>query len=173
MRESKNTVATAYGPLDKAALLEAQNRYDTRGLLQAVDELDELVAAVTAEDGVRDMLLRLHGTAHTMIDGAELSVATNRETLPELAGRCDRRTTPQHLGAQSHDQNDRTTGAIAGGRLNAASRESARRRMSRPSISLSLPRNYMLCVIFRFILAGAPNLLAPSGDRCIAIGTTQ
>lgn len=85
MRESKDTVRTAYGLLNRKVLLEAQGRYETQALLQAVDELDRLVAAVTARDGLRDMLLRLHGMAHAVINGAELAVATNRETLPELA----------------------------------------------------------------------------------------
>lgn len=85
MSDPEDTIVTAYGRLDRAALLEAQNTYDTRTLLQAVDELDQIVSATVGEDGLRDMLLRLHGMAHTVVNGAGLTVATDQESLPELA----------------------------------------------------------------------------------------
>lgn len=85
MTASEDTIVTAYGRPDKAALLEAQNTYDTRTLLQAVDDLDKIVAATVSEDGLRDMLLRLHGMAHAVVNGAGLSVATDQDSLPELA----------------------------------------------------------------------------------------
>lgn len=85
MSDSKQTVVTAYGRLDQTALQEAQNTYDTRVLLTAVEELDKLLAAARGQDGLRDMLLRLHGMAHSVINGAGLSVATGQESLPELA----------------------------------------------------------------------------------------
>jgi hypothetical protein len=34
---------------------------------------------------LREKLLQLHGMAHTVINGAGLTVATDRESLPELA----------------------------------------------------------------------------------------
>jgi hypothetical protein len=34
---------------------------------------------------MRDMLLRLHGMAHTVINGASMSVPPGEESLPELA----------------------------------------------------------------------------------------
>lgn len=85
MNESALTVATPHGRLDRAALLDAQNSYDTRELLRAVDELDKLVAGMVDQGGLRETLLRLHGMAHAVINGAGLTVATDRESLPELA----------------------------------------------------------------------------------------
>jgi hypothetical protein len=84
MSDWDETVETAYGRLDRAALRQAQDTYDTTILLRMVDELDALADAC-AEDGLRDMLLRLHGMAHTVINGAGMTVATGEETLPELA----------------------------------------------------------------------------------------
>lgn len=85
MDESEETVETAYGRLDKAALIEAQRTFDTRRLLTMIDELNELISLAMGEDGLRDMLLRLHAMTHVVINGAELSVDTDGQTLPELA----------------------------------------------------------------------------------------
>ncbi|WP_034301968.1 Tn3 family transposase post-transcriptional regulator TnpC [Herbaspirillum sp. RV1423] len=85
MSSTESTVATAYGRLDKAALEEARNTYDTSALLSIVDELHEMILAAGESDGLREMLLRLHGMAHSVINGAGLSVATDEESLPELA----------------------------------------------------------------------------------------
>lgn len=86
MNESRNTVMTAYGRLDEAALLEVQNQYDTSALLRMVDDIDKLFLAAGNRGGLRDMLLRLHGMAHSVVNGAGLTVSTQGETLPELAG---------------------------------------------------------------------------------------
>ncbi|MFJ4294222.1 Tn3 family transposase post-transcriptional regulator TnpC [Cupriavidus sp. NPDC089707] len=80
MNDSDETVETAYGRLDRAALRQAQDTYDTAILLRMVDELDALLADARAEDGLRDMLLRLHGMAHTVINGAGMTVATGEES---------------------------------------------------------------------------------------------
>lgn len=85
MSDSDDTVETAYGRLDRAALRQAQDTYDTTILLRMVDDLDAMLAEARAEDGLRDMLLRLHGMAHTVINGAGMTVATDEESLPELA----------------------------------------------------------------------------------------
>jgi len=85
MSDSDDTVESAYGRLDRAGLREAQDTYDTTALLRMVEELDELLTGVRAEDGLRDMLLRLHGMAHTVVNGAGMTVATEEESLPELA----------------------------------------------------------------------------------------
>lgn len=76
MSDSDDTVETAYGRLDRAALRQAQHTYDTTILLRMVDDLDAMLAEARAEDGLRDMLLRLHGMAHTVINGAGMTVAT-------------------------------------------------------------------------------------------------
>lgn len=85
MSDSDDTIESAYGRLDRAALREAQDSYDTTALLRVVDELDRLLAGARAEEGLRDMILRLHGMAHTIINGAGMSVATEEKSLPELA----------------------------------------------------------------------------------------
>lgn len=84
MNES-STVSTAYGLLDEHALLDLQNTYDSRQLLAVVEGLDRLLGGWKGEDGLRDAVLRLHGMAHTVINGARLATPANRETLPELA----------------------------------------------------------------------------------------
>ncbi|MES2027350.1 MAG: Tn3 family transposase post-transcriptional regulator TnpC [Pseudomonadota bacterium] len=85
MSGAESTVATAYGRLDKAALEEAQTTYDTSAILNIVDELHEMILTAGESDGLREMLLRLHGMAHSVINGAGLSVATDGDSLPELA----------------------------------------------------------------------------------------
>lgn len=79
------TILTAYGRLDRAALTRVQNNYDTTTLLSAVDELDGIIGSVRGQDGLRDNLLRLHGMAHSVINGAGLSGSSGEEDLPELA----------------------------------------------------------------------------------------
>jgi len=85
MNDSEDTIATPYGRLDRTALLELENTYDTRVLLTAVDQLDKVLGAARDQDGLRDMLLRLHRMTQTVINGAGLAGDTGGETLPELA----------------------------------------------------------------------------------------
>lgn len=85
MSETEDTIETPYGRLDRAALTQARESYDTAGLLRTIGELDELMTAARREDGLADMLLRLHSMAHAVINGAPIEVATDEETLPELA----------------------------------------------------------------------------------------
>ncbi len=86
MRSDANeTIVTAYGRLDRAALTRAQSNYDTTALLSAVDELDRITGSVRGQDGLRDNLLRLHGMAHCVINGAGLSGFSGDDDLPELA----------------------------------------------------------------------------------------
>ncbi len=85
MSEWNDTINTPHGLLDRSALLELANTYDTRVLLSAVEHLDAVLATARAQDGLRDMLLRLHGMAQTVLHGSGLG-GIGRETLPELAG---------------------------------------------------------------------------------------
>lgn len=85
MSDLDATIVTAYGRLDRAALTRAQSSYDTTTLLSAVEELDRTVGRTRGQDGLRDMLLRLHSMAHAVINGAGVSVSTSQESLPELA----------------------------------------------------------------------------------------
>lgn len=79
------TVVTAYGRLDRAALTQAQRTYDTSVLLSVVEELDRIVGRARGPDGLRESLLRLHGMAHAVINGAALTVPANEESLPASA----------------------------------------------------------------------------------------
>ncbi|MDC6176390.1 transposase [Ralstonia solanacearum] len=73
---------TLHGPVDSDALQSLQQTYDTRTILHAVDQLDG-IRARCGPDGLRDDLLRLHGVAHTVINGASLSYSTAGPTLVE------------------------------------------------------------------------------------------
>jgi hypothetical protein len=81
---SDETVATPYGLLDRSALEDAAQSFDTRTLLRMVEELDRYIIPLQQDGGLRDQLLRLHSMASTVIDGAGLSV-TAGESLPDLA----------------------------------------------------------------------------------------
>ena len=85
MSDSEDTIVTPYGRLDRAALLALENTYDTRVLLSAVDQLDKVLGVARGQNGLRDMLLRLHRMAQIVINGAGLAGDTGGETLPELA----------------------------------------------------------------------------------------
>lgn len=85
MSDPKNTVLTAYGRLDRVALRRLQSTYDTSKLLRAVAQLDGIVENARSQDGLREVLLRLHGMAHVVVNGAGLSGCVDEESLPELA----------------------------------------------------------------------------------------
>lgn len=85
MNETQNTVLTIYGRLDAEALSKIRSNYDTSKLLRIVDDLDRVISTFGGQDGLRDMLLQLHGMAHTVINGAGISASTQEDTLPELA----------------------------------------------------------------------------------------
>jgi len=75
-------IDTPYGKVNADALQTLQETFDTRVIFRAVDQL-EGIRARCEPDGLRDDLLRLHGMAHTVINGASLSYATNGPTLTE------------------------------------------------------------------------------------------
>jgi hypothetical protein len=77
-------IETMHGTLDRSALEQVRDSYDTTCLLRTVDELAEMLRDVLGEDGWRDRLLRLHAMAHTVVNDAGYTGATS-ETLPELA----------------------------------------------------------------------------------------
>lgn len=84
MSDSQPFINTVYGCLDRVALENLRDSYDTTTLLRVVDELAELLGEVIGEEGWRDRMLRLHGMAHTVINDAGFAGTAN-ETLPELA----------------------------------------------------------------------------------------
>jgi len=85
MSKSDSVIETAYGLLDRAALEQAQDSYDTTALLRTVDQLDRMLVEAREADGLRDTVMRLHGMAHTVINGAGMTVPTGEDSLPELA----------------------------------------------------------------------------------------
>ena len=85
MNNLENTTPTAYGLMDSGALAELRSTFDTSMLLRMVDELAVAALAAEGEDSLREMVLRLHAMAHTVVNGAGMTVATDGETLPELA----------------------------------------------------------------------------------------
>lgn len=82
--EPHSTTATPYGLLDTRALEEAQQSFDTRVLLKMIEELDRFTIPARQEGGLRDQVLRLHGMAHSVINGARLSTPAG-DSLPGLA----------------------------------------------------------------------------------------
>ncbi len=85
MSNPDNTTPTAYGLMDSAALAELRSTFDTSMLLRMVDELAAAGQAAQGEDSLRESVLRLQAMAHTVVNGAGMTVATDDETLPELA----------------------------------------------------------------------------------------
>ena len=67
MSQSNDTVETTYGRMDKAALEQVRNTYDTTVLPRMVDQLDKILAGAREGEGLRDMLLQLHGMAHNLV----------------------------------------------------------------------------------------------------------
>lgn len=77
--------STPYGPVDWATLENLRGTYATGQLLQLIDLLDAIRARLVEPDGVRTDLLRLHAMAHTVINGAALTVAPDETSVWEMA----------------------------------------------------------------------------------------
>lgn len=71
--------------IDAIGLQRLRATFDTTELLRAVDALDSVRAVLANPDELRADLLRLHGMAHTLINGGALSATSLDETLAELA----------------------------------------------------------------------------------------
>ncbi|MGF6998294.1 Tn3 family transposase post-transcriptional regulator TnpC [Paraburkholderia sp. GAS32] len=71
--------ATPYGEVDAAALEALESGYDTTRMLDAVSTLDEVRTSLYDPEGLRDDLLRLHSIAHTLVNGAGLTVGARDE----------------------------------------------------------------------------------------------
>lgn len=78
-------IDTPYGRVDAAALHALRDTFDTTTVLRVVEQLDAIRARCCEPAGLRDDLLRLHGMAHTLINGAALSYPTTGPTLVDQA----------------------------------------------------------------------------------------
>jgi hypothetical protein len=71
-------VATAYGTVDAAALRELPGRFPTADLLKAAEAIEAQCL------WLRDSLVRLHGMARHLVDGASATLAA-QEPVWQLA----------------------------------------------------------------------------------------
>jgi hypothetical protein len=78
-------VDTSYGPVNAQILEGLQETFDTRVLLELVDQLDALRARICDPDALRADLLKLHTMAHTLINGAPLATGSDDQSIWELA----------------------------------------------------------------------------------------
>jgi hypothetical protein len=84
-RTSRQSIDTAVGRVDATALEELRENFGTHEVLDLVDALDEWRARIGDPNGLRADLLRWHVLAHTLVNGAPLSVSTGDEAIWELA----------------------------------------------------------------------------------------
>ncbi|QRQ85919.1 Tn3 family transposase post-transcriptional regulator TnpC [Cupriavidus oxalaticus] len=78
-------IDTPYGKVDAEALQALRDTFDTTTILRVVDQLDAIRARCCEPAGLRDDLLRLHGMAHTVINGAALAYSTTAPNLVDQA----------------------------------------------------------------------------------------
>ena len=83
MTARPTVTSTHFGNVDTAALEHLGSTYDTRGLLDAVDIVDQVGGELTGPDGLRDTLLSIHGMAHALLNGASSTPSRYEDTLPE------------------------------------------------------------------------------------------
>lgn len=81
----KDTIPTAYGTVDRTVLEKLRDTYDTNAVLRIVDSLEPGQVRFGDPDGVRADLLRLHAIAHTVINGAPLTVLRDETDIWEMA----------------------------------------------------------------------------------------
>lgn len=80
----ERTRKTAFGTVNAEVLERLEQSYETQRLLEAVDQLDRLATLVT-EGTWREDLLRLHGMAHTVVNGAPTTIRPEGSRIWELA----------------------------------------------------------------------------------------
>ncbi|NPT47171.1 hypothetical protein GNZ12_38955 [Paraburkholderia sp. 1N] len=73
--------ATPYGEVDAAELAATESGYDTTRILSAVRKLNETRTNLCEPEGLRDYLFFLHSIAHTLVNGAGLTVSALDEPL--------------------------------------------------------------------------------------------
>jgi hypothetical protein len=82
--KTSKAVKTACGIVDRQALEELQNTFDTTGLLRAVDAVDQVRYR---DDDLRQGILTLHGMAMNLINQDYSAGASSEESIGELADR--------------------------------------------------------------------------------------
>ena len=81
---------TRYGLVNGKVLDELYQSFDTMRILEAVDIIDEIRYRICEPDQMRQDLLKLHGMAHTLINGAEMTVSADADSsIWELADDLD------------------------------------------------------------------------------------
>jgi len=70
------------GLVDTAVFERLREEFDTRSILDAVDMIDEIRYHI---DSVRDELLKLHGMAHDLINGANFDGSPPELPIWELS----------------------------------------------------------------------------------------
>lgn len=81
---------TPYGRVNGQVLDELYESFDTMRILEAVDIIDEIRNHICEPDQMRQDLLRLHGMAHTLINGADMTESPDPEKpIWELAEEID------------------------------------------------------------------------------------
>jgi hypothetical protein len=73
--------ATPYGEVDADALDALESAYDTTRMLGAVSSLDAVRVSLYDPEGLWDDLLRPHSIAHTLVNGANLTVTSQDESF--------------------------------------------------------------------------------------------
>src|SRR5262249_55698910 len=73
-----DTVKTEYGRVNRAQLEELQSGFNTTRLLDAVEVIDELRRRLCDPEKLRQDLLHLHAMAHTVVNGAEMTVSSSQ-----------------------------------------------------------------------------------------------
>lgn len=81
---------TPYGRVNGKVLDDLYESFDTMRILEAVDVIDEIRYRICEPDQMRQDLLKLHGMAHTLINGADMTESPDPETpIWELAEEID------------------------------------------------------------------------------------
>lgn len=85
---SEELIKTEYGKVDRAALENLQESFDTMDLLKIVDIIDKLRGKNESLYELRTKVLSLHAMAHTIINDAEITI-TSDENIVDLADEID------------------------------------------------------------------------------------
>jgi hypothetical protein len=84
-RDKLVAVRTSFGLVNRAVLEALQDSFETQLLLDLVDQLDELRSRICDPEGLRADLLKLHGMAHSVINGASIATEGGHQSIWELA----------------------------------------------------------------------------------------